>query len=203
MSGDPNSRGNPRPTMESHVKALVNSLRRPGAKRDHEAPVILMMRREMIDAECLEAMKGKDARDVTAVLPYLQLVREHGSREDELEERLWSQRAERRMLTDKELQDDREELKNLRAGRWRATLLNGNHRFQAMMRLGSELEQRRDELNRILESPAQGMDPEVIKRMMEELRQEVLGLTWRVEVYNGKLKTFLYRLHLAGLDARS
>ncbi|KAB5587585.1 hypothetical protein CTheo_8976 [Ceratobasidium theobromae] len=184
LSDDPNTRGNPRPIIPSHVKCLSDILRRPGAKRDHEAPAILVASCTLIDPECLKEMKGKDPRDITTVLPCIRLERQDAGREDELENRLWLRRVDGKPMTREELLHDSSELNQLRESRPRMRLLNGNHRFQAMLRLADELYQRRDNINSLLDLPQDIKDPDLIRKMVEDLKQDVLRLTWRVEVYD-------------------
>ncbi|KAB5587566.1 hypothetical protein CTheo_8995 [Ceratobasidium theobromae] len=186
LSDDPNARGNPRPINMAHVDALYEIFQRPGAKRDHEAPAILVTSPSLVDAECLQEMKDKDPRDVAAILPCIRVVRQEATQEDELENRLWLCRIDGTSMTKEVILRDTCKLKAMRKSRKRMKLLNGNHRFQAMLRLADDLYRRRDEINRLLDLPQEKKDPDLIRKMVEDLKQDVLGLTWRVEVYNGK-----------------
>ncbi|KAB5587468.1 hypothetical protein CTheo_9094 [Ceratobasidium theobromae] len=93
LSDDPNTRGNPRPIIPTHVEALYEILQRRGAKRDHEAPAILVAPRALIEPNCLQEMQGRNSRDITAALPFIKLVRPQAAREDVLENRLWLRRV--------------------------------------------------------------------------------------------------------------
>jgi hypothetical protein len=194
MSLDPNKRGNPRPIIDQHVESLYQKICQPGMKMDHESPAILTAPREIISLDCLRDMTGKDARDITQALPYLQLIRPHEEREDELESCLWSGRVNRTHLTQDEKNNSMVELNDLRSQQKLASLMNGSHRFHTMERLGADLATRRDEINQLLQLSEHQRDNDYIRKMMVKLNEDALQLTWRVEVYDGKC--FISKLSL-------
>jgi hypothetical protein len=181
---DPNARGNPRGLTESHVDALYDILRRINGKRDHEAPLFLAVRRELITPECLALMAKADATNILSQPPLLELVGENREREAELERNLLSQVSGGRWLTRDELNAQQSELEGLRALRTLCMLLNGNHRIRAMLRIYQDIAVERDRFRALAEkSHANALE---VFNATKALLLRVTDQTWRVLVYDGK-----------------
>ncbi|KAG9097462.1 hypothetical protein FS749_006219 [Ceratobasidium sp. UAMH 11750] len=184
---DQAKRANPRPIMQSHVQKLVKAFRSPGAKCDHQSPVLLMISRKRIEPSCLQIMSSCDARDPTAVLPLLALADESSEEILRLEKMLMSQQEGGAWLSAGAVREVTDRLESLYNGRERALLLNGNHRVEAIKELGRSF---KSDFRDLLERVKSGkVKPDKVKEAMwgSDMMKKVLLASYRVEVYDADL----------------
>lgn len=185
LSEEPDLRGNPRVTEESHIKNLYDVFRVPGGKMDHESPIVLMISPRHIDPECLALMRQSEPRDPAAVMPALRLVGSPTDEETNLEERLLFSLGREGYASEEEIKCMKTRLASLYAARPRATLLNGSHRIQAILRVGCEIAEEQAKLvDQVRVGVLRGED---LKANIQVLvRQRAPMATYRVDVYDGR-----------------
>lgn len=187
---DPNGRMNPRPLNEGHVKALYDILKLVGGKRDSESPIFIVVSRKLITDECAALMATADARNPSHTMPRVKLVRPKSDREDEIENRLYTQwdTATKSWIPTAVLNKESAELDLLRNSRELARLLNGNHRVAALIKLASDITSERD---RVMAGMKAGkVDTVEGRELLNELTELASKLTWRVIVYDGELNIY-------------
>ncbi|KAG8686446.1 hypothetical protein FRC09_014131, partial [Ceratobasidium sp. 395] len=142
LADDPNARANPRTLIRSHVDILYQSIRLPNGKKDHEAPVAVMVSRKLLSSELIEQMEKSDATNILSQPPALVLESPTSDEEKRLENELFLKRRGDTSLSNEELHEIKEKLDELRAVKKLCKLLNGNHRIRAMLRLNEEVNAR-------------------------------------------------------------
>lgn len=181
---DLNGRVNPRPLNEGHVKALYDIIKLIGGKRDSESPILLFVSRKLLTDECVELMITSDARNPSHTMPRLELVRPNAKREDEIEDRLWTEWEDQDWIAADVLKKEQEELDQLRAERVLAILLNGNHRIEALLKWAKDITDERDRLMAGLRNGS--IDRSDGWEELDKITELAKELTWRVIVYDGK-----------------
>jgi hypothetical protein len=185
LRDDPNLRGNPRSINPTHVDNLFRVFKTPGAKRDHESPIILMMPKSIIDPECLKRISSVDPHNPASDVPPLIITHDNITEERSLEQQLWSHVRDGRWLDEEELKSVEARLQVLRNAHPLATLLNGNHRIQAILRVGQEIQWEHDAL--LKRARLGTVSREELQRNTQERFARAVLATYRVEVYNGRL----------------
>ncbi|KAG8724963.1 hypothetical protein FRC09_011288 [Ceratobasidium sp. 395] len=195
---DLKNRANPRQLIQAHVDRLVKAFRAPEGKSDHQSPILLMVSRQRIDHVCLANMEECDARDPTSRPPRLELTDECSDEIRRLEQEIFTHQQAKRWLTANELNDKKNRLNELYQQRPRAVLLNGNHRIEAVIKLGaqfySEFEKLRNKVKKGKISPSEVQ----LEAQSPEMIYKAMLASYRVEVYDSdsmseELKHWLVR----------
>ncbi|QRV79878.1 hypothetical protein RhiJN_07893 [Ceratobasidium sp. AG-Ba] len=185
LSDDPNKLGNPRGVYQDHVHNIYTVVKRPGGKKDHEAPIILLVDGNLIDEAMRAKMRNARAEDALCPMPNFTL-NNITPREDALEQEVWRQQRNGEWLDAAELVGSKAELSGMRSNRNRATLLNGRHRILAMLMFARELLNEREEIRASLIAGT-GDEHDLFSRL-EKFEDRVLeDLIWRVKVYDRNL----------------
>ncbi|KAB5588006.1 hypothetical protein CTheo_8552 [Ceratobasidium theobromae] len=184
---DPKGRENPRTIDENHVQRLLDTIRKPAGKRDHEAPIFIAVSRQLLSEDLQERMKIANVKNPAEEVPFLELTRPLGDREDELEKLIWSQRKDGAWLNALEVAQLKNELTKIRNSRAHVHLLNGNHRLQVMIRLGDEIQcEHMSLLNDARNLKRFNADHEA---RLTEHGLRVANATWRVIVFDRDMLT--------------
>lgn len=198
VGDDPNLRGNPRELNMSHVDDLYAVFSAPGALRDYETPIYLMLSRELLDHTLLDAMSNADPRDPAANMPRLALSHNHAAEMIALEGELFSQIKGKSWMSQEELKAAAERLEVLWAESPLATLLNGHHRIRAVVRLGETIQ---EDHNRLLSQVRQRtISHEDMRAEMKEMALRAKNAVYRVEVFDSEFE-FLITPTPSGLAA--
>lgn len=182
MCEDPDLRGNPRGINSAHVDNLFSVFATPGSKHDHESPIYLMVRRDCLSPELLSAMSNADPRDPAAKMPMLAIHHEHSDLVLQLEEQLLSNIKDGRWMSTDELAAAAALLADLRRKISLATLLNGNHRIQAILRHGNHLLE--DQIRLVSQVRQQTIGLDEMRAAMQEIQSRVQTASYRVEVFD-------------------
>lgn len=187
---DPNLRGNPRDLNISHVDNLFSVFSIPGSMRDYESPICLMVRRDLLHPDLLAAMRNADPRDPAANMPLLYINHEDTGEMHQLEEQLLSHIKDKRWMSKEELQVAEERLATLRSTAPLATLLNGLHRIQAILRLGKVAEEDHEVL--LSQVRNQTVGPENMRAEMEEIQKRAKMASYRVDVFDSMARSYFF-----------
>ncbi|KAG8689253.1 hypothetical protein FRC09_012501 [Ceratobasidium sp. 395] len=158
---DPNARANPRPLRREHVSRLSRIFSRPGEKRDHYTPIFIM-----------------------APMPLFKLINPLAHDIAELEKACLTLRRGDRWIEEAELAEIQTRLHTLHESSPKATLLNGNHRIQAIKHIGDTAYNRYRIAHFKLRN--QQMTPEDAREQMNIVTRETRVANYRVEVYNSE-----------------
>ncbi|KAG8705510.1 hypothetical protein FRC08_001638 [Ceratobasidium sp. 394] len=181
LDTNPNVRANPRGLSADHVGKLFDIISRPNGKKDHEAPILICVARDRIAPDLQDRMSSARAEDLLSEVPLLQL-KDVTEEERQLEVAIWTEREDGKWLDSAGLVDRQARLKVLRQERTRATLLNGNHRTRAMLRVARKHLTARSELRAKIERGI-GNQSDLVKAQTA-LNKEAESHTWRVKVYD-------------------
>ncbi|KAG9100479.1 hypothetical protein FRC06_004110 [Ceratobasidium sp. 370] len=167
------------PNFTEHVAKLYYIISCPIGKKDHEALIIVCMPCSLIVPEVQANMVITHAEDLLSEVPLLHL-KDIGDEEVWLEKEIWMERTAGRWLDTGKLTESIGCLKVLRQQRTRATLLNGNHRTRAMLRIMKKHLSARSELHSKIEKGV-GNQADLLSEQVA-LNVEVERHTWRVKV---------------------
>ncbi|CAE6499305.1 unnamed protein product [Rhizoctonia solani] len=174
---EPDERHNPRGLNPEHVQNLSEIFSR-GHIKDRVSPIRIKVPPDSIDESLLKKMREANPSDPKSSIPTLELKRSTAVRERQLEKEILYHSDGERLLSDSEVQQRRDELRELRAARPLARLLNGNHRINAMIRATKLLRQRASEIIN-----AERNKEENILEQWLELNERIKKATYTVEVY--------------------
>ncbi|KAG8731549.1 hypothetical protein FRC11_003807, partial [Ceratobasidium sp. 423] len=191
---DPKARCNPRPTSESHILSIYQQVRTITGKRDHLAPIYILVSRKQLTQELQDEMHKAlaDVSNPTATTPRLELIRPNAKEEDELMEAIWlgmKQQGEKMLFyTADEIQVMRTRLTALQKGRVRVILLNGNHRIHAMLRWRDEINRERMTALKAIEAVGYKAGSHHMDQL-QECFEKARYSSWRVLVYDADVMT--------------
>ncbi|QRV79867.1 hypothetical protein RhiJN_07882 [Ceratobasidium sp. AG-Ba] len=185
LSDDPNKLGNPCGVYQDHVQNIYNVIRRPGSKKDHEAPILLLVDGRLVGSAMREAMKLVRAEEPLDIMTIL-VLNNVTAKEDAIEREAWYEQRGDEWLTPDQLLGLRAELDGLRSNRPRATLLNGRHRILAMLLLAQELQVEREDICKCMVEGTSD-EHELFARLAQWEQHALTDLAWRVKVYDSNL----------------
>ncbi|KAG9100877.1 hypothetical protein FS749_012197 [Ceratobasidium sp. UAMH 11750] len=200
LDQNPNNRVNPRALVQSHVDDLKQVIMDPGVMRDWETPIVLMIRPEHIEPDCLSQIKACDPRSPGGKIPRLKLVSPYEANIEALEfacaygkgkeDNLW--------LDEKQIASHRSNLEALWSSRPKATLVNGNHRIKAIKDIGAQSTRQFHDLARKL--LAKDISLETAQHDIPSIAQTANASRYRVEIYNADLVDEELLMYLARND---
>lgn len=181
---DPNSRGNLRLLHGPHVTNLRNVLSVPGARRDHESPILLAVPRELLTPDLIEKMSRCDPHDPASTVPPLVLRHDRSKELLALETQIFSSIKANQWMTQAEIDECVARLAAIRESSPRAILLNGNHRITVIVSIGEEIELEYSQIRGWVRSGSVPQDE--IAQKMEGIAARVPLASYRVEVFDGE-----------------
>lgn len=184
MDEDPNSRINPRALINPHVSNLSNAFLVPGAKRDYESPIFLLVRRELLTPSLIKEMQDCKLRDPSSAVPLLELRHENSEELHRLELQLLLSVKDKSWMTDEERNKITAQLTALRKASSRAVMVNGSHRAAALIEIGAGLDREYRELQDLVRSGSVSQDD--ITEKVGNIFSRVSMASYRVEVFDGE-----------------
>ncbi|CCO33820.1 hypothetical protein BN14_07906 [Rhizoctonia solani AG-1 IB] len=136
---------------------------------------------EGLPSDLQVAMKAVNINDPSSPIPSLELIRKDPVTEARLEREIFALSDGRRLLSDKEVAERRDELDHLRRGRRLATLINGNHRMNAMIAASKPLA---DAALHIATCERQKVDGFDAKAEWQRLKESLKAATYVVQVFD-------------------
>ncbi|QRW08691.1 hypothetical protein RhiLY_07690 [Ceratobasidium sp. AG-Ba] len=167
------------------LENIYNVIRRPGSKKDHEAPILLLVDGRLVGSAMREAMKLVRAEEPLDIMTIL-VLNNVTAKEDAIEREAWYEQRGDEWLTPDQLLGLRAELDGLRSNRPRATLLNGRHRILAMLLLAQELQVEREDICKCMVEGTSD-EHELFARLAQWEQHALTDLAWRVKVYDSNL----------------
>ncbi|CUA75211.1 Kinase D-interacting substrate of 220 kDa [Rhizoctonia solani] len=180
LDQDPNQRSNPRPLSEEHLLELTNVFATKGVVDDRRTPIRIKAPPQGLPKNLLASMKAVNINDSSSPIPTLELIREHPDVETRLECEIFALSDGKQLLSDSEVMERKAELNRLRALRQLATLINGNHRINAMIAVGKSLEDAALHIATCERNQVDGFDA---KAEWDRLMKSLKSATYVVEVF--------------------
>ncbi|KAG8712217.1 hypothetical protein FRC11_000697 [Ceratobasidium sp. 423] len=171
------------PLNETHLICLTSAFATDGVVDDRRTPIRLLAPKGGLDPKLVKSMKTVNLMDPNSPIPTLKLIREHPEVEERLERELFAlaDDDEDRLLSDNEVAERQLELDGMRKGQDLATLLNGNHRINAMIAACQPLADAALHIATCERNKVEGFDPAAEWRQLTDLPKKA---TYVVEVYH-------------------
>ncbi|KAG8735691.1 hypothetical protein FRC10_010272 [Ceratobasidium sp. 414] len=180
---NPNSHVNPRALVQSHVEDLKQVIMDPALMRDWETPIVLMISPNDVEPGCLSEIIACDPKSPGVQVPRLKVVCPHEAEIASLEFACAYHKYEDRWLPDEDLASRRRRLEYLRSLRPKATVINGNHRIEAIKDIGEQSTRLFHDLARKVQAKQIMFD--TAEQQVRAIAHTANAARYRVEVYNG------------------